>query len=74
MSNIEVIQRFMTRVRAAKQGRSKDVRMTTEDAQELSNAIGELLATRVSQLEAKPPVDETVVTVSVDGGSFRPKE
>lgn len=68
--NTEPISRFMNRVKVAAQSGSKDVRISVTDAQELTAAIGELLAERVKQLEAAPKANETI-TISVDGGGFK---
>ena len=67
--NMEPIERFIKRVKGAAVGRSKDVRLTTEEAQELVATIGELLAEQVRLLQQKPS-DIPNITVKADGGGF----
>lgn len=67
--NLDTITKFMARVKAASQGRSKDVRLSLEEAQELVSAIGELMAAKISQLEEHTkPVEE--IEIKIDGGGF----
>ena len=62
------ISKFMNRVQAAQQGRSKDVRLSIEEAHELTTAIGELLAIKLQAVKLNTSPD--VIEVKVDGGSF----
>lgn len=61
--------RFQARVRQAVQARSKDVRLSSEEANELSAAIGQMTA-RLAALEGKLATPDTDPGI-VDGGSFR---
>lgn len=64
--NTDPIKRFMSRVRGANASRSNEVRISTEDANELVASIGELLAGHVDKMQGKPDV----VQVSMDGGGL----
>ncbi len=66
--NSDILQRFMGRVKAATAGRSKDVRMPVEEAQELCAALGELMAAKIAQLENNPTDD--VIVVVADAGKL----
>lgn len=62
------IVKFMGRVKAAQQGRSKDVRLSIDEAQELTTAIGELLAIKLQNVKAEKAPD--TIEIKVDGGEF----
>lgn len=62
------ISKFMGRVKAAQQGRSKDVRLSIDEAQELTTAIGELLAIKLQMVKAEKPAE--TMEIEVDGGTF----
>lgn len=64
--NTDVIKKFMSRVRGANASKSPDVRISTEEANELVTALGELLAGHVGKLQGTPDI----VQVSMDGGSL----
>jgi hypothetical protein len=66
--NVIPLQNFIKRVRGAAAGRSKDVRLTIEEAQELVGSLGELLAAHVDEIQ-KAPVDQSI-TINLDGGKF----
>lgn len=61
------IDKFMARVRATAQSRSKDVRLTAEEAMELAGAIGQALA-RLTALETRSGA--SVEQVQFDGGTL----
>lgn len=67
--SIEPISKFMNRVKTASQGRSKDVRLSLEEAQELMGAIGELMVSKISELEENAKPAEKL-EIKVDGGNF----
>ncbi len=64
MSHDAIIE-FHARVTKMATGRSKEIRMTYEEALELANAIGELSAKLVKANEANS-ANDTIIT----GGSF----
>jgi hypothetical protein len=66
MNDIEPIQRFMTRVRAASASGSKDIRLTTNEALELVSTLAFVLAGQV----AKSSTPKTV-NVTMGGGTFK---
>jgi hypothetical protein len=65
--NLDPIQKYLARVKAAQTSRSNNVRMTMEEAQELANSIAELLLARISGGGR----DDSVQVISVDGGGFK---
>ena len=67
--NVEPLQRFIKRVRTATAGRSREIKLSIDDAQELVNVLGELLAAHVDELQ-KRPTDQETVTIKLDGGKF----
>lgn len=64
--NTDPIKRFMSRVRGANVSKAQEVRISTEEANELVATIGELLAGHVDKMQGKPEV----VQVSMDGGGL----
>lgn len=63
----DIISKFMTRVKTASQGRSKDIRLSIDEANELMAAIGELMAAKISLLKTEDKAPD-VVEIKVDGG------
>ncbi len=67
--NTDVIKKFMTRVRGANASKAGEVRISTDEANDLVAAIGELLAGHVDKMQGRPDV----VQVSMDGGGLGPR-
>lgn len=66
--NVDPVKRYLSRVKAATASRAKEIRMPTEEAQELANALGELLAAKIETLQGRP---EEVIEVQMDGGTLK---
>jgi len=73
--NPDIINAYMDRVRAAVQSRSREVRLTIPEAQELGAAIGQLLARTNRLLEKVVDTQATAskvepIEIRFDGGRF----
>ena len=66
--NVDPIKRFLSRTKAAVASRSKEVRIPTEEAHELSIAIAELMAAALANSPAAPPIE---LEVKMDGGKLK---
>lgn len=66
--NLDPVTKFMERVKAMQTGRSKEMRMTYDEAQMLALTIAQLLAEEVSKIE---PNDGVVI---LHGGSLKPTQ
>lgn len=65
--NLDAIEAFIKRVKGAAAGRSKDVRLTIEEAQMLVACLGELLAEHV-ELKSNQP--EETIQITISGGKI----
>lgn len=68
--NVEPIQNFFKRVKAATAGRSKDMRLSMEEANDLVASIGELLAAHVDEIQRPVAAPEITLSAKIDGGKF----
>ena len=66
--NLQPITAFMARVKAMQTGRSKEMRMSYEEAHALSLTIAELLVGEMQKIE---PRDDQVI---ISGGSLKPTQ
>lgn len=65
---METIKKFMTRVQSASIGRSKDVRLSMEEASALAAEIGILLTERSSPPKSLTQAEALDIIIAVDGG------
>ena len=66
MKNLDSVDLFLSRVKQMQTGRSKEMRMSYEEAQALAVAIAQLLVKEVAKAEK----DDGLVIIS--GGSLKP--
>lgn len=66
--NVDPIKRFLSRAKSAVASRSKEVRLPTDEANELAIAIGELMAAALANSPDAPP---TELKIRMDGGSLK---
>jgi hypothetical protein len=64
--NLEPVNAFLERVKSMQNGRSKEIRMTYEEANKLALTIAQLLTEKVKAVEP----DDGIVVIS--GGSLKP--
>lgn len=62
------LQNFMSRVRTAAQMNSKDIKLTTAEALEISACLVQILAAQAAMASQKPAQQQTKVVL--DGGGF----
>lgn len=62
------LQNFMSRVRTAAQMNSKDIKLTTAEALEISACLVQILAAQAAMASQKPAQQPTKVVL--DGGGF----
>jgi hypothetical protein len=62
------LQNFMSRVRTAAQMNSKDIKLTTAEALEISACLVQILAAQAAMTSQKPAQQTTKVVL--DGGGF----
>ncbi len=67
MKHYDAIESFFARTKQMQTGRSKEMRMTYEEAQALALAIGQLLVK-----EAKANAKEETGPLIISGGSLKP--
>jgi len=65
--NTDPLEAFMARVRTMAQSRSRELRMTSDEAVELSASLSQVLARLVATYAAN---DGQVLDVEIDGGTF----
>lgn len=68
MLNLDPVTKFMARVKAMQTGRSKEMRLTYEEAHALSLTIAQLLCEEVKKIE---PNDGVII---LSGGSLKPTQ
>jgi hypothetical protein len=71
--NTDVLNRYIDRVRQAARSRSKQLTLQIEDAQDIANALAQLLLVE-NQLQSdliKLQNASSVIEVAIGGGSFK---
>jgi hypothetical protein len=68
--NYDPIKKFLSRTKGAVASKSKELRMPTDEAQELSVALAELLALALAGAEKTPNME---ISVNMDGGKITRK-
>jgi hypothetical protein len=63
------LQNFMTRVRTAANMKSKDIKMTTDEALEITACLVQILSGQLAQKQI--PKNSKPTKAGLDGGSFK---
>ena len=66
--NLDPVKAFLARTKGAVASKALEVRMTTQDAQALALALGELMALAINTQTNQTP---TTIKVNVDGGVLK---
>lgn len=70
--NLDALDKFIKRYEQAITGRSKELRLSIEEAGLISAALSSLLIEKLSNLEKQPEIQiEETVEVRLDAGNFK---
>ena len=73
--SLDSIEKFLEKLRLANRSRSKDIRLTIEEAQELGTTISQVLVRQSSLLEEIVELQkrggDPVINIDMSGGNFK---